>query len=494
MDGNLILLEQQKDFCHRLRADYLFTCQLNNYYTEIDVIKTHQITTLVDKLTSASQQKVNISENKNIIAQNFLHGLGEKFIQKHYGDLFTVDKTSQKDVFIDTFFTLNNSYDLKILARTILKNDDDIFWSLTEEQVNQYDVFIFLLSIYNFHDDIKDYPIILGGFLTQDYLKKNIDIQKILISDLFYGGGLKGYLSSRQNDQVSGYIQQANKHFQKKDFDLAIDVYNQGLQLEDKNPQLYFLKGVSCWKKGDYQGAIKDFSRAIDLDKNYLLPYQWRGFAYTYFQKYDLALQDYEEEIKIDSVSFWGYYKRAFIHAKLGNYLQALDDYSICLTINPKCFYAYCNRGFVYFQLKDYHDAIEDYNRVLSLNPSLFEVYYNLGCIYQILGNHSQCISCYKESLKINPRYEKPYFNLAILQADLGQFPKAIALYDKILTLNPNFIQAEYNRDALVLLCENEGKLLGEYTEYNQQKNSKTPYLVDVHTYHSLLKKRKTDK
>jgi len=92
----------------------------------------------------------------------------------------------------------------------------------------------------------------------------------------------------------------------------------------------------------------------------------------------------------------------------------------------------------------------------------------------------------------LKPDYEKPYFNLAILQADLGYLQKAIALYDKLLTINPNFIQAQYNRDALFFIRENEGKLLGEYTEYNKNKNKKIPYLVDIQTYNSLIKNKKS--
>ncbi|AUC61681.1 hypothetical protein AA637_11225 [Cyanobacterium sp. HL-69] len=491
MDNNFILQEQQKDFCHRLKIDSLCACQSDNCYTEIDTIRSFHTTTIVNKLEVLLKDKKNNSDYHNVLSKHFLDRLGENFLQHRYHDLIVSEKRSSSLQGINNSFVIQDNYNFNILVKTALKSDD-IHWFLTQEEVNNYELIVFFVSVYDFQSDIKDYPLILAGFLPQEYIKKYITKDYISISDLFYGGGLKGYLLWAKKKQISKYTRLGTFHDQKGEFDLAIHAYNQALTLGEATPNLYFLRGVALWKQGHYRRAMDDFSAVIKLDSNHFLAHHWRGFAHTYFQEYDLALQDYEEEVRINPVSFLGYYKRAFIKTQLGNFLGALDDYRICITINPSFFLVYYNRGFVYLKLKDYEDAIDDYSQALGLNPNLYQAYYNLGYIHQTLGNHSECITAYKNCLRLKPDYEKPYFNLAILQADLGYLQKAIALYDKLLTINPNFIQAQYNRDALFFIRENEGKLLGEYTEYNKNKNKKIPYLVDIPTYNSLIKNKKS--
>ncbi|MGY6528790.1 MAG: tetratricopeptide repeat protein [Cyanobacterium sp.] len=489
MDNNFILQEQQKDFCHRLKADSLCACRSHNCYTEIDTIKAFATKTILNNLEVLLRNKKGSSDYHNILSKHFLNRLGEHFLQQRYQDLIILEKRHKGLEVINNSFVIEGNSNFNILVKTVLKSDD-ICWFLTPEEVNNYELIIFFISVYDLQDDIKDYPLILAGFLPQEYIKKYITKDYIYISDLFYGGALKGYLLWARKKQINQYTRLGRFHEQKGEFDLAIHAYNKALTIGEANSNLYFRRGMALWKQGYYRRAIDDFSATIKLNSNHFLAYHWRGFAYTYFQNYESALQDYEQEVRINPVSFLGYYKRAFIKTKLGNFLGALDDYRICITINPSFFLAYYNRGFVYLKLKDYEDAIDDYIQALKLNPSLYQAHYNLGYIHQLLGHHSECIMAYKHCLRLKPDYEKPYFNLAILQADLGYMQKAIALYDKLLTINPDFIQAKYNRDSLYFIRENEGKLLGEYTQYNDKKNKKIPYLVDIKTYNSLIKKK----
>ncbi|MBE9222832.1 tetratricopeptide repeat protein [Cyanobacterium stanieri LEGE 03274] len=491
MDKNFILQEQQKDFCHRLKIDALCSCQSENCYSEIDTIKSSHVQAIINHLKPLLRDKKNNPNYQQLLSKYFLHRLGEQFLQQRYQDLVSLEKATNHLQNLNHNFIIKGNNNFNILVQTTLKSDE-IYWFLNQEDIDKYELIIFFISIYSLQDDIQDYPLILAGFLPQEYIKKYITKDYITISDLFYGGGLKGYLRWARNHQINKFTRLGTFHDKKGEFDLAIHAYNQALNIGEANAHLYFLRGVALWKQGHYRRAIDDFSAVIKLDSNHLLAYHWRGFAYTYFQEYESALEDYEQEVRINPVSFLGYYKRALIKTKLGNFLGALDDYRICITINPSFFLAYYNRAFVYLKLKDYEDAMDDYVEALKFNPNLYQAHYNLGYIHQMLGNHSECIASYKNSLRLKPDYEKSYFNLAILQADLGYIQKAIALYDKILSMNPNFIQAKYNRDALFFIRENEGKLLGEYTEYNNQKNQKIPYLVDIKTYNSLIKKKES--
>lgn len=471
MDWTKILEAQQQDFCKRFRLKKFLFCEQDNLYSEINIVSGHQINELQESLQALGKTEDDNLAYQEILKQIFREKLGTDNFKKRYANLIAFSNVDDVELSEGKgIFSLKKNEGFKILVKTISNSNRKYCWSLSAEEINNYQLIVCFLSLQDFDINTHNYPLILAGFIPQVYLKNKLNDSKIYLNKLFYAGGLASYLESMV-EQKNNYLQVAQQCSLKGEYGLASINYDRAINTDPHNAYLYLLKGIAQWKKGHFSEAINIFSEAIALKPEYTLAYHWRGFVNTQLGQYDLALQDYNQEIKLHPIGFNGYYKRGFINTKLRQYVEALEDYSTSLTINPNFFLSYYNRGFVYFQLGDKQDAIDDYHKALILSPDLVQACYNIATIQQLMGNHNQALASYSEAIRINPHYEKSYYNLAILQANLGYYHKAIETYERALKINPNFTQAIYNREALIKLQENEGHILEAHQDLTQRQN-----------------------
>lgn len=88
--------------------------------------------------------------------------------------------------------------------------------------------------------------------------------------------------------------EKANEHFKNKEFDKAIELYSQAVEL---NPTVavYYGNRSFAYLKTEYFGyALQDASKAIELDETYVKGYYRRAVAYMSLGKLKLALKDFK--------------------------------------------------------------------------------------------------------------------------------------------------------------------------------------------------------
>ncbi|XP_063231189.1 serine/threonine-protein phosphatase 5-like [Bacillus rossius redtenbacheri] len=103
------------------------------------------------------------------------------------------------------------------------------------------------------------------------------------------------------------------------------------------------------FKKQDYEKAIQLYSEAIELNPNVAVYYGNRSIAYLKTECFGYALNDASRAIELDSGYVKGYYRRAAALMSLGKFKQALKDYETVTKARPndkdaKAKYAECSK------------------------------------------------------------------------------------------------------------------------------------------------------
>ena len=75
-------------------------------------------------------------------------------------------------------------------------------------------------------------------------------------------------------------VDEAWKFFERGDYNSAISLCNEAIQLYPNNANAWYSLGVACSRFGQYERAIIDFSRAIKLNPNDFEAYHNRGVCY----------------------------------------------------------------------------------------------------------------------------------------------------------------------------------------------------------------------
>src|SRR5437016_10087812 len=83
--------------------------------------------------------------------------------------------------------------------------------------------------------------------------------------------------ASAWSQGAGNWAERIEAEFSKKNWPVALQLANQGIAAEPKNPQLLYYRGRVYEETGQHQKAISDFDESIRLRPAMTLVYQHRG-------------------------------------------------------------------------------------------------------------------------------------------------------------------------------------------------------------------------
>ncbi|MEH2069134.1 MAG: tetratricopeptide repeat protein [Nostoc sp.] len=244
------------------------------------------------------------------------------------------------------------------------------------------------------------------------------------------------------------FFKGGNDKYQKKDYQGAIEDFNQAIKINPNYANAYKYRGDAHYYLGDKEGAIEDYSQAIKINPNYANAYNNQGFVRSELGYKNSAIEDYSQAIKINPNYTIAYYNRGLARFNLGDKKGAIEDYNQAIKIDPNYTDAYYNKSFARFNLGDKKGAIEDLNQAIKISPNNDKLYYSRGIARYYLGDKKGEIEDYNQAIKINPNYADAYNNRGAARFDIGDKKGAIEDYNQAIKINPNFDKAYNNRGA----------------------------------------------
>lgn len=88
--------------------------------------------------------------------------------------------------------------------------------------------------------------------------------------------------------------------FIDKDFDKAIDAFNEVIKLDPKNHEAHYYIGVCNIKLKFYKKSLINFDKAIELNPKYSKAYYNRGVARFYLSDNFSGCVDFKKAVEID--------------------------------------------------------------------------------------------------------------------------------------------------------------------------------------------------
>ncbi len=148
-------------------------------------------------------------------------------------------------------------------------------------------------------------------------------------------------------------------------------------QVEARDAEFYFNRGLTCYEKGQYDLAISDYTKALDINPRLALAFYSRAIAYGKKGQFDQAISDYTKALEIDPRYAEAYNNRGKVYWGKGQFDQAISDFNKAIEINPKDARAYNNRGVAYYYKSEYEKSWKDIEKAQSLgfqvNPEFLD-------------------------------------------------------------------------------------------------------------------------
>ncbi|MEZ6067226.1 MAG: tetratricopeptide repeat protein [Planctomycetaceae bacterium] len=182
--------------------------------------------------------------------------------------------------------------------------------------------------------------------------------------------------------EADALCQQARESIRRRKMPEAIALYQQALQVDERNVRAHEGIATAAFLSGDYELAEQHFKRLSMLDSKRADPLVNLGAVYNRREEWDAATRALR---------------------------QALSK-------NPKCAEAYYNLGIAYRGKNQASMAISAYKEAIRFDPQMSEAYQNLANAYVEMGNLQQAILNFQRALQINPGFDRARRGLEVAQ------------------------------------------------------------------------------
>jgi tetratricopeptide (TPR) repeat protein len=174
-----------------------------------------------------------------------------------------------------------------------------------------------------------------------------------------------------------------------------------------RNAESYLDEGNVYFNVGQYALAIERYNQALDLDAGLVAAYYNRANALTRNGAYDQALADYDRALELSPADADAYNNRGMLHLYQGSYAQALKDFDAALAIDDSDTTVIVNRGLAQLHDNNPAAALRDFERAIGADPQDAAAHYGAGQASAALNERSAALRHLGDAMRIDPGYAR---------------------------------------------------------------------------------------
>lgn len=287
----------------------------------------------------------------------------------------------------------------------------------------------------------------------------------------------------------------------RRQYDLALDHYQEAERWEPETPGLLRNLGVTAMKARKYPEAVRGLSQVLAADPNdgaaramlgmsYYISDQYKEAAQTITPLGDAALKDpglgyawadslakqqdfghasdVLEKLEKTPLSTDTLMLVARLWEEIGNHLRAVEAYHKVLEIAPLEPKAHYYAGAAYIRADRPADAEAEFQAELALTPDDADAKYNLGFAYLQQSKREEAAALFTQVVAAQPGYADAQYQLGKILMDENKVKEAIPHLEAAVRLNSQAdymhyqLQAAYRMDARIQDADRELALYKE--------------------------------
>ena len=306
-----------------------------------------------------------------------------------------------------------------------------------------------------------------------------------------YDKAIENYRLAVENDPKNelALYEYAKLLSKTKKFEIAVDVFDQLMNIDYRNPNYHYEMGLAQDRLKD-STAINRFIAAFQLDRTHqkaiyqIAKHYLKRGRFSLVEYYtDIGLGTYENNVELISLKAQGdfrreYYTKAqksfeklielgesseFIHEKLSvcyaqnyDFERAIEQRKKLLEIDPYNTNAMAGISVYYQQLKDYENAEKYMRQVINLRdvPLDYE-FEQLGIALNRQEKHKEAIEAFKRAVKENPEnISAAFYIVSTKDKFYADIDTKIKLYEDFIETHPKSSYAKLAQYRLKQLKE----------------------------------------
>lgn len=206
-----------------------------------------------------------------------------------------------------------------------------------------------------------------------------------------------------------------------------IELFTQVLELDPKNLDAYFHRGLAKHNLLDYTGAILDYTKVI-FHKPDADTYYNRGNSKFALQDYEGAKEDYTKALELNKALTDALFNLGLTQNYLGEFKEAIVNFDKITNMFPGASNAYIQKGIAHMELKNYQEAFNNFGNSILLDPSS-NTFYTRGIALLSINYYKEAKADFYKALELNKNNTSYYFYIGATHLFLGEFVPAITAF-----------------------------------------------------------------
>ncbi len=199
---------------------------------------------------------------------------------------------------------------------------------------------------------------------------------------------------------------QGNNALDAKDFEEAIDLYDQALQRDEARWDIHMNKAIAHSAKQQFTEAIESIDQAL--------------------------ANGGDEQAQV-------YYNLGNIYQNRGLYAQSVKAYRTALAVSDRPHReSLVNLAGALTLMRQYDQAADAYEHLRSISPDDPRVYVGLGLVAQSQNNNKEALEYYEQAHAIDPEHPQAWYNKATLLERMKRYEDAVEAFNRYLSVDPD--------------------------------------------------------
>lgn len=231
---------------------------------------------------------------------------------------------------------------------------------------------------------------------------------------------------------------QANKLLRQglrsTNYNEQIELFTQVIELDQKNLDAYFYRGLAKFNMADYNGAILDYTKVI-FHKADADTYYNRGNSKFALDDYEGAKEDYMKALELNNNLVDAAYNLGLTQVFLGEFSDAIKNFDKVTNRYPGNANAYIQKAMAYMELKNYTEAFNNFGSAILLNPNS-NSFYSRGIALLSINYYKEAQADFYKALELDKSHTDCYFYMGATHLFLGEFVSAISAFSESIKVD----------------------------------------------------------
>jgi len=224
---------------------------------------------------------------------------------------------------------------------------------------------------------------------------------------------------------------------QKRDFDVAVERYQQYLGLKPKDAEARYTLGLVLEELGRNELAIEQFERSIAIVATNPAVHRKLGDAYCKLYQLDEAIKPYQAALALEADDVGTIISLGNVLHGLHRYTQSIPLYQQAISMQPDNVHVHRHLGASLQRMGQTKEALACFEQALSLRPDYVDARIKLAQVLRELGRAKEALVQVEKAIKLKPDASEAHVILALVLRELGQKERAIERFERLLSNQP---------------------------------------------------------